>query len=192
MRFIFFIVIASLFFIGCPPKTASLLIDNDSANNIDEWRYFTTNEGDFFQVANTFVVDTLNQRLTHPIIATIRIDLLNDTNFQSSRVQLSSDSLYYYEDKFEKSIELSEIFKITIVEKYTANDFWYNSGYGTLYGAAFAVLPASSRDSFREAGKSALIGAGVGIIALNLLGYRSKKVYTPQTIFINGIKRYSF
>ena len=192
MRFIFFIFTASLFLTGCPPKTASILINVDSATNNEEWSYFTTNDGDFFFVGNSFVVDTLNQRLTHPIIATIRIDLLDDTKFKSSRVQLSRDSLFYYEDKIEKSIDLSKVYKITIVDKYTENDFWYYSGYGSLYGVSLAVLPASNRDSFSKAGKSALIGAGVGLIVGNLLGYRSKKVIEPQTIFINGIERYNY
>ena len=177
-----------MFLTGCPPSTASYLVKEKNQIKNDECDNFITNDRDYFRAGIPFVVDTLNNILNQPFIATTRIELLNGKKFHSRDVQLSTDSLFYSVESEEKSIPLSNVAKITFIDKYTIEDFWYNSRDASLYFSGIAVLPASSRDTFKEAGKSILIGTGIGIVIGNLLGYRSNRNEPFQTVYISGIE----
>lgn len=188
MRFLILIFL-SFFWFGCPGPSASILLTENKQSERDRWRYFETESEGVFRVRNVILADSLNLNSNdNPVI----IELRNGISLNPDSSVLSHDSLHYVHNNTKSSISLSEISKIMIYDKFTANDFWVTTGNSFLTGAAVANFPATSRDSFKEAGKSALIGGSVFVVLGNLLEIRASKNTPIQIIFVSGIKEFNY
>lgn len=153
-----------------------------------EWGYFETESNGVFRVKYAIHVDSLN---LDPTETPVKIELKSGSSLTLHRFEIAQNSLFYSISDSSASIELSEIGKILIYDKFTTQDFWITTGNSFLTGAAIANFPASSRDSFEEAGKSALIGGSIFIVLGNLLEYHTSKNTPIEVIFVGGIKEFN-
>lgn len=178
------LLLVSVFWLGCPRPKASILLMKDDHENRSEWKRFKTEYGESYRVESAIDIDSLN---IHPIINPIKIELHDGSSIKPYRLEFIQDSLFYSAKDDSSSINLIDINRILIYDKFTTQDFWTTTGNSFLTGAAVANFPATSRDSFHEAGKSALIGGSVFIVLGNFLEYRTSKKVPIEVIYVGGI-----
>ncbi len=112
MRF-FILIYLSLFWLGCPGPSASLLLMKQNEPERSDWHYFASETEGIFRVNQFISADSLNNLPTN---TPVKIELRNELTLVPQNIKLSQDSLFYSNIDISASIHLSEISRILIYD----------------------------------------------------------------------------